>query len=275
MNDIANFLISMFYEGCEISSIAQYKSALSTTLAPINGIKVGQDPSLSSLIKGFAKARPKKANLTKKWSIDAVLQMIESWGDNWELTPQKITWKTAMLMALTASNRCSELSKLDCKYMTKLPDGIVFQHTTQKKNIPSNQVPGKSYFPIFHEKRNLCPCHCIETYIKRTDKIRNENEENMLLRSYIKPYLKVSPSTVSRWITQIIKEAGFDVKQHQLMGHSARGKSASKAHLQGIPLQEILKAGDWKSNSTYARFYYRPDFNSAYGTNILRTALND
>ena len=273
LNDIANFLLYLYNKGLEASSIAQCRSALSSSLPSINGQRIGQNPAICALIKGFEKKRPKQAKMAQSWSVDGVLRMIEGWEDNWNLTPQKLTWKLAMLLALTASSRVSELTYLDCRLMTNLPEGICFQHISHKKNTPSNKTPAKSYFPRFYENRKLCPCLCIETYIARTAKIR-DSEENPLLRSYIKPYNKVSPTTISRWITSCIKEAGYEVKPHQKMGHSARGKSSSKAFLQGIPLLEILKAGDWKAKSTNAKHYFKPDFNSAYATKILSNALN-
>ena len=274
MNQVANFLIALFHEGLEINTIAQYRSALSSSLPPIEGFKIGQNPAIGSLLKGFQNCRPKQLKNVNNWSVDAVLLMLENWDENTVLTPQRLTWKLAMLLALTASNRVSELSYLDCNHMTFLPDGICFQHTSHKKNIANNKNPGKSYFPYYQNNKKLCPCLCIKTYIERTNKIRND-EENPLFRSYIKPYNKVTPSTISRWITSCIKEAGYDVKPHQQMGHSARGKSASKAHIQGIPIIDILKAGDWKAKSTFANFYYKPDFNSAYGSKILAHALNN
>ena len=212
--------------------------------------------------------------LITKWSVDAVLKTIEQWEDNHNLSPQKLTWKLAMLMALTASNRVSELSNLDTRFITKLPDGISFNLTKHRKNRKSNLSPGMVFYSKFPTNKKLCPCACMEVYISRTKKVRNQ-EHDPLFRSYIKPYNPVRGCTISRWITNCIKEAGYDVKENQNIGHSARGNSASKAQLMGIPLPDILKAGEWKSSSTYAKHYYRPDFNSAYGRNVLSTALNN
>ena len=273
IQSVVEFLLQLYKEGLEVSSIAQYRSALSATLPPIGGYKIGSNPILNALLKGFIYERPKQYKQVKNWSVDAVLDTIDRWMENWNLTPQRLTWKLATLLALTASNRVSELVSLKTNNITKLPDGIAFKLDKHKKNRKSNTLPGMVFYPTNPDNKNLCPCTCLDVYLERTHMVRSEGDE-VVFRSYIRPYRSVKTTSLSRWITKTIAEAGFDIKPQQYVAHSARGKSASKAHLQGIALQDIMKAAEWKAESTYSKHYYSPDFNSAYGRAILKSALN-
>ena len=50
--------------------------------------------------------------------------------------------------------------------------------------------------------------------------------------------------------------------------HSIRGVSTSEA-LQGISITEILGMADWSQESTFSKFYYRPQFNASPGRAVL------
>ena len=84
-------------------------------------------------MKGFLNEKPREHKLLQNWSVDKVLKTILRWGNNWELSEKQLTWKLAMLLALSASNRVSELKSLDTRYMKQLPDGVSFKLTTHKK----------------------------------------------------------------------------------------------------------------------------------------------
>lgn len=53
-----------------------------------------------------------------------------------------------------------------------------------------------------------------------------------------------------------MQEAGIDTKQFG--AHSARGAMASKAFSLGARLEDLLRAADWSSDSTFKRFYFKP-----------------
>ena len=197
-------------------------------------------------MKGFINKRPRKFKDVKKWSVDKVLKTIQDWGPNWNLEPKYITWKLAMLFALTGSNRVSELSYLDVNNMRKLPDGIEFQLSKPKKNRKAKILPGIAFYPCHNENPNLCPIKCLEAYLERTKKLRQEDTIVNLFRGIVKPHKNVKPCLISRWITNTIKEAGFEVTRQ--VGHSAGGKSASKAKMNKIALIDIMKAAEWKKS---------------------------
>ena len=54
------------------------------------------------------------------------------------------------------------------------------------------------------------------------------------------------------------------------IGHSTRGLTTTKAHLEGkLTLQEVMAAADWKSDSEFSKFYKNQDFNPKFGREVL------
>ena len=70
----------------------------------------------------------------------------------------------------------------------------------------------------------------------------------------MKPHSAVTVKTISRRIKTSLKEAGVDTNTFQ--GHSLRSSSYSKAKLNGANVTQILNAGGWSNEHTFAKFYH-------------------
>ena len=106
-----------------------------------------------------------------------------------------------------------------------------------------------------------------------TDQFRSTNDKNVskpLLLSFRKPHGKVSSCTVSRWIREVMTNAGIDTSIFK--GHSARGAATSRAAISGVSSEDIMKMADWSNNNTFKRFYYRPTYSRDFARAVLHTA---
>ena len=273
ISPIADFLLDLFDQGKQVNSVSNYKSALSVTLPPIEGHSVGNHPLISKLFKGFRNLRPKTYKNPPKWEIDTVLTKLNCWGDNSVLTMKQLSLKLVMLLSLVSASRCSELSYLDVTNMTNLPDGIRFCLTKHKKNRSAAVMPGTLFFAKNTKMPNLCPVKCLQDYITRRE-ITGQSMAGTLIRSYIKPFGPVTSSTISRWLSMVIKMTCF-INQNNTIGHSVRGKAASKAMFFGLSSQEIMSVAEWKTNSVFQKFYYFPTAHGKFGRAVLNVdALN-
>ena len=63
----------------------------------------------------------------------------------------------------------------------------------------------------------------------------------------------MSPSTVSRWVGQVLAMAGINTEVFK--AHSTRSASSSKAEVTGFSLTDIIKQGHWSQASIFQRFY--------------------
>ena len=64
-----------------------------------------------------------------------------------------------------------------------------------------------------------------------------------------KPNGLTSIDTLACWVKQMMIAAGIDSTVFQ--PHSCQAASTSKANSAGVPLHEILRAGQWSQDSTF------------------------
>ena len=88
-----------------------------------------------------------------------------------------------------------------------------------------------------------------------------KNEKKLIL-STNKPHKAAKRDTISRWVKDIMQEAGIDTKVFK--SGSTRAAATSKASAAGVPLDEILRAGGWTKATTFQQ-WYRKDIQTHKG----------
>ena len=119
----------------------------------------------------------------------------------------------------------------------------------------------------------MCPVHSLEEYLARTKPLRKDTQ---LFISIIKPHGPVTSSTVARWLKEVLSNAGIDTSIFK--AHSVRGASTSMAAKMGVTVETILGAADWRSESVFRKFYYRPSNDSSnpeFATAVLSSLNNE
>ncbi len=84
---------------------------------------------------------------------------------------------------------------------------------------------------------------------------RRKKGVNALLLTHGKPHGPAARSTVTRWLKEVMTDAGIDMEMFS--AHSVRSASVSSVSSR-LPLATILKTGGWTSETTYSRFYKKP-----------------
>ena len=62
-------------------------------------------------------------------------------------------------------------------------------------------------------------------------------------------------------------DSGIDISM--FAPHSVRGASFSAATMVGVTTNDILKDADWRTNSVFRRFYYKPVHSPNFGNAVL------
>ena len=91
-------------EGLSWQYISGARSALSSTLPPMEGFKIGEHPTVCRLVKGALELRPPIPTLVPHWSVSRVLRKLDSWPLQKELSLEDLTLKTILLIALASAN---------------------------------------------------------------------------------------------------------------------------------------------------------------------------
>ena len=252
---VLEFLGDLFDEKLEYRTINNYRSALSAYHHPVDGMKVGQHPLVTSLMKGVSNERPPLPRYLYIWDVELVIEKMRSLPVNSELSLELLSNKLITLLGLCTINRSSELAALNIKWMVKYNDrftcsfGIKVKHS--KKGKPAPPID----FYAFPENEKLCPMTCLQDYIDKTKDFRELNNTQLLFLSILKPHKPVTRSTLTKWILKMLKLSGIDVTKFK--SHSMRSASSSKVASLGLQTKDILKMGNWSSASVWQKFYHK------------------
>ena len=165
---------------------------------------------VTRFLRGVFNSRPPKPKYGVTWDTDTVLRYLEMPPDNADLNLQQLTQKLAMLLALASADRFSDLAALDVNRHYREGNGIRFVITALTKTRQSGP-PLEAFYPTFPEKPALCPVNALEEYLRRTAPLRpGSSGPNPLFLAVRKPHKPVKPSTIGRWLKNVIGQAGID-----------------------------------------------------------------
>ena len=252
---ILDFLACQFAEGKQYRTINSYRSAISMTHTPIDGVVVGKHPLVTRLMKGIFNRRPPQPRYALTWDVGRVLGHISSLGRNSDLSLKQLSHKLVVLLALANASRASEIHALDIRYLSRNENGVTFTIAELTKTTQPGKKKVVCYLPLKQESR-LCPVAALEEYLKRTSPIRRKDtSKTQLLLSVLKPFQPVSKSTIAQWMKVLIQEAGVG---EQFSAHSIRGAASTAAVMKGMSISEVLRIADWSSDNVFKTFYFKP-----------------
>ena len=250
MKEILDFLAGLFEEGLSYRYISLVRSAISAYHTPIEGINVGRHHLICRLMTGMGIQTPPQPRYCVIWDVEKVLDYLRRLPEDKDLPLDLLTHKTAMLLALAAVSRGSELWLLDINLMADTENMILFYFQKAPKNFKKLGAVPKP-LEIHASHMHLCPVKTSLEYRSRTASLRGDVTQ-FFVRT-IRPHVGVTRSTIGRWLKEVLKKTGVDTTA--FAGHSTRAASTSKAHARGASVDDILKRGGWSNFSTWQKFY--------------------
>lgn len=263
VEDLCSFFVSLFDEGKQVSTIRNYRSAISAIHLGFNdGSSVGTNHTIVSLLKGMFHQRPPRQRLAPSWSINDVLAALskEPYEPIHNSPLDALTKKTVFLVAVASARRRSEIHALsvDPGFIRFSPDGV---HLLPNPSfLAKNQSESFSPTPMFlptmasassiREDRFVCPVRALKWYVEKTKVLRSSSALFLIPRS---PYTAASKDTISRWLVELISP--FAAPDSHPRAHDVRACASSAAWFRGVPLTDILRAASWKTPSTFVSRY--------------------
>ena len=242
----------MFDNKLAFRTIGVIRSAISAYHHHIEGNPVGEHPLIKRMMTGVRNCRPPTPKYCVIWDVQKVLDWINALDHNSKLPLRILSWKTAILLALTTASRGCELSYLDIDLMSSSDSMLRFFFKDWLKQDRSSKKKVKHIDILkFENNEKLCPLTTTLTYIDRTQSIRGPTRK--LFISHIAPHQAVVKSTIASWVKQTLAKTGVDVSKFK--GHSTRAACTSKAAVRGASLSDIMDRGNWSDASTWQRFY--------------------
>lgn len=263
VNRIIKFLTMLYENECSYSAINIARSALSCIF---HDPPIGEHFLISRLLKGIFNLRPSRPRYSKVWNVNKVLSFLEKWTPSRSLDLKQLTLKTLMLIMLTSGQRCQTIHALNLKQVEISRNHIHFHIDKNLKHNKINNMENTVIFNSFVENKKICPVTYIKEYIKRTKKLRTEDQFFISFKTF----RAVNKETLSSWIKLTLSLAGIDTSLYK--AHSTRAASTSAAFLK-TDINTIMKAASWKNSQTFAKFYNKPIEEESFCNAVLKNKL--
>ena len=267
---LLHFFIFMFNSGLSASTLKFVKSSISFFICESHRDLINHD-YLSKLLKTFEKLRPTITRYVVTWDVNKVLLFLKEWYPHNTISTKKLTQKTAMLIALSSSDRAQTIQKMRVDKCVRTARGVEFPIFDRIKTSRHLRRPRVVICPSWSDPA-LNVEKCVTDYMARTLTLRSKVfrkkkfKPKQLFISH-KSGLPVARNTISRWLTEVMTLAGVDTTY--FTAHSTRGASTSKAKARGANPQQIINQGDWKNVTTFERHYHREIIGPALSDLIL------
>lgn len=233
-------------------SLNSYRSAISLILGP----KTTDNYLIKRFMKGASNLKPCAPKYDVTWDPDIVLKLFMHKESNENLPLIDLSKKLITLLALITAHRMQTFSLINVDNIEFFSEKMVIKIPKRIKTSGRNRLQPLLTIPYFTDNYKICVATTLVSYLSRTEQLRKDSKCKELFLSCKKPYKKVGPQTLSRWVSLTLTEAGLDTKVFS--AHSTRHAATSAAKNKGVSIDLIKKTAGWTANSsTFAKFYDR------------------
>ena len=151
VNSILDFLTEQFECGCGYSSINTTRCAFSAIDLIKDGFAISAHPIAIRFMKGIFNLKPTKARYCAIWDVNKVLLYLQRLSPVAKLFLKMLTFKLAMLIALTLASRTQSIHLLNISNMKKGYDTYTLQYSDllkQTKPGRNNLVAVLKAYPV-------------------------------------------------------------------------------------------------------------------------------
>ena len=246
---IVDFLTVLFNKGESYSAINTARSALSSFIVNEQGVTAGNTRLVKRFLKGVFELRPPHPRYEYIWDANIVLDFLKNFSVE-DISLVCLTKKLVTLMALASAQRVQTLSFINIDNICYQNDFILIHIYDLLKQSNATR---RKFTMKFSRNENplICVYTHLEEYMERTSSLRGDKKK--LFISFQKPHGEVSRSTLSRWIKDVLYEAGIDIDVFK--AHSTRAAASSRARQDNVNVDDILKTAGWSSRHTFAKYY--------------------
>ena len=266
ISQFLDFLSEQFHLGKSYSILNTYRSAISSTHVFIDNMKIGQHPLVVRFFKGLSILRPPMPRYTTVWDVDLVLKYLKTLSPSEDLCLKLLSFKLVALIALVTAQRVQTMKHMNIAegLMFQSSKGVTFLINARLKTSKPGEL-SEVFLERFNHDPELCVVRVLMLYLDKTKTFRISDKHNSLFLSFIKPHKEVTSATLARWLLHVLSSSGINIDVFK--AHSYRTAAVSCARKRGVSVVDIMKTANWKSKSTFSKFYHKP-------TAFAKTVLN-
>lgn len=265
-SQLAQFLSDLYLiNNLSYNTILLHKSVVSTLCNADTSSLLSSHVLVRHILKSIALRNPKSSK-SPVWDVCKLISFLKNYTvDSSNLF--QISRHTAILLLLCSGRRIHDLTLLaiDPNHCIRSSDSIIFWPIFGSKTDCSNYRQSGWKLLINTDHPNLNPILWIEKTISLLNERRNTAKSFNLfvtVRGIAKP---ASRTVIAGWVKTLFKEAGITAPPG-----SVRSAVSSKSWLENHPLDDILARGNWRSATTFQRFYRREVLSTNHSENITQ-----
>lgn len=187
------------------------------------------------------------------WDIDLLIGFWELQPANDELSTSDLLNKCLCLTQAGAIMRASDLERMWLPSLKFGEEGLSYRLMSAKNRDAGlsellflSSVPGHTH---------ICPVVTLKEYVERVNTLRSDSNNTHVFISPVKPFSPLKAATLAKRIVKAMNAAGIDTERFK--SQSVRSAAASKALDEGETPEAVTKAGRWRSDSVFKKFYER------------------
>jgi hypothetical protein len=243
------------------------RSSLATVYKVLypNEQPLASTPSIMAFFQAKRRKQPVKTDRREDiWDIKIILDHIRNWGENQELSIQKLQSKVLVLLCIATFWRPrSDVGRLlhqDIQWLYE--DGT--ETISGVRILARNPKEGQQKFSTIStldQQPNMCVVKTLKLFMEKTTLHRiHLPVDHSLFLIYMEHQVEqpknMCEKTAAKILKTIMEEAGIDVKRYT--PHSIRAASVTAAYENGIKRKDIKIHGNWSlKTSTLERYYLK------------------
>ena len=280
---VAEYLVSMFENGAQPSTIKVHRAAILSVLTHTSP-HMGDSKLIKNCIRRFEIERPRTRRVLPKFDVNLVLWQLlkppftnEDGQSDRDIPLDTFVCKVAFLLALACGSRSSELHAF-----TRAPDSLTRERKEGggtimclrtfpgflAKNDRPDGIPPPVKIPSMFQlvgarepERFWCPVRAVDVYLARTQGPEYDTADARLLR-HPNPKVTTTKGHVALWIRRAISLAyehsgSGSEAPHHVNAHEVRAVAHSLAAYNGATIREVLDAARWQGEESFFRHYIR------------------
>lgn len=264
--EVAQYLCYLCYKkNMSYRTICLHKSTIATFSNPLNSEKLSSNPIIKHTLKGISNTNPQTLR-AKIWDVNKLLTWIcRNPPDPVNLF--QVSRHLAILLLLSSGRRVHDLTllRIDGDYMEHSENEVIFwpqygSKTDKLENIQSGWKLLKNDQEIWDIVQ------WTKKYINISHSRRHANNQ-IIPHLFVKTRGKTGPasrSVIAGWVRTALLSAGIEAG-----AGSTRSAVATYRFNNCLPLDEVLKRGNWQGPNNFFKHYYKEIDNSTTSeTNI-------
>lgn len=265
-SDLARFLSDLYQKhNLSRNTILFHKSVVSTLCDPNKPVRLSSHPLVQQMLKAISIKMPKPEK-PPIWDVDYLSSWLSnSFNENFNM--YECSRRTACILLLCSGRRVHDLTLLEISsdHYCEQENSVTFWPCFGSKTDNADYRQSGWHLSSNLESPALDPVFWVKSLIKLSQSRRSTCKSNKLFITICGQPKAASKTTIANWIKSLLAEAGIKASPG-----SVRPAVASKNWIQSFSLDDILKRGNWRSPSTFHKFYNRAVINMSNEQSVSR-----